>query len=293
MEEKKDYSKTDYRFSFVLSVTEKNEEFIIVKRDFNINNFDPKSINSLELKETIDEITTLIDRDIKSKSRTYTWWNMPTEMIIEDGKVKRIGVYHGKDARSKDISNEFTTNVSLENNSTFKFTFLDGKNVIMSKVWCGDFYPFIVRNTVDITNKRYKFEGVNPQTLDFHKSFGQRSSSGRSDISFFIMKQLSGVCSNFNSNKFKKQVFYKQDLTNETILENIVFTDNFKNFQLIKQTTEPIGRDDDKLVFKAYTNTIYVGNGKKYENISPLDKWIRDESEKELVLKKVIKSVKN
>lgn len=288
MEEKKDYSKTDCRFSFVLSVNENNEDFIIVKRDFNVNNFDDKSVNSIELKEAIDEIVLLIDRDIKSKSRVYTWCNMPTELISDDFGNRRIGVYHGSNILSKDVSDEFKSNLITGWKATFKFTFYDGKMPIMTKVWDGDCYPFIVRNTVDITNKRYRFEGINPQNLDFHKSFGQRSSAGRQDISFLIMKHLSSVCSSYHSPKYRKQVFYKQNLP-ELKLENVVFVNGFKSTEYVKPVTNHIGISEDKLVCDAYNTVSYVGCGKTYENISPYDKWVREAEEKEYVPKKLLK----
>jgi len=288
MEEKKEYLKTESRFSFVLSVNENNEEFIICKRDFNVNNFDEKSKTSTELKEAVDEIVFLIDRDIKSKSRVYTWCNMPTEITFNYDDTRRVGVYHGKNNLSKDVTDEFIKPLPNGWNAAFKFTFYDGDKPIITKVWDGDCYPFIVRNTVDITNKRYRFEGVNPQNLDFHKSFGQRSSAGRQDISFLIMKHLSSVCSSYYSQKHRRQVFYKQNLP-DLKMENVVFVDGLAKTEYIKPVTKYIGISEDKLVCDAYTNISYVGYGKTYENISPFDKWVREAEEKEYVPKKLLK----
>lgn len=89
MEQKREYRQE--RFQFVLSVNDN----IICQRYFKINGFNEDSLNSLELKETVDEITTgiissiplqgmdkcltgmdkgLINSDLVSKSRVYLWY---------------------------------------------------------------------------------------------------------------------------------------------------------------------------------------------------------------------------
>ena len=65
--ETKDYK--EERFEFTIYVNDN----IICKRNFRIFNFIENSMNTLEFKETVDSIVKLIDDDLKSKSRVYTW----------------------------------------------------------------------------------------------------------------------------------------------------------------------------------------------------------------------------
>jgi len=285
MEEiKKDYSKVDYRFSYVLSVSDlENEqgELIICKRDFDINNFDETAARSLELKEAIDDIVNLIDRDLKSKSRVYTWCNMPISIErCPSGSVK-LGVYHGTTKEANDVSDEFKKELSEKQTITFKFTFFDKNKAIITKIWSGDEYPFTIRNSVDLTNKKYKYENVNIQMLDFPKSVNQRASADRPDLTYIIMKHLSSVCSSYYSKEHDKRVIYKQYLP-ELVLDQIVFTDLVNGkYEYSSNKIDSICRSFDergneKVVYEAYTNEINVGNGKTYQNRTPMEDWEDD-----------------
>ena len=285
MEEiKKDYSKVDYRFSYVLSVSDlENDlgELIICKRDFDINNFDETSVRSLELKETIDDIVRLIDRDLKSKSRVYTWCNMPISIERKKDCGSNFGVYYGKTIESQDMSDEFKTSLPESQLSTFKFTFFDRNKAIISKIWSGDSYPATIRNSVDLTNKKYKYENVNIQMLDFPKSVNQRAAADRPDLTYIITKHLSSACSSYFSNEHNKRVIYKQYLP-ELALEEIIFTDACNGkFEYVENKTNPICRSFDergneKVVYEAYTSEINVGKGKTYKTRTPVEDWEDD-----------------
>jgi len=285
MEEKKDFSKIDYRFSYVLSVNDlenTNNEVIICKRDFNINNFDASSLRSIELKEAIDDIVRLIDRDLKSKSRVYTWCNMTLTIQKTVRGNRKLGVYHGDLEESKDISPEFTNTINASQITTFKFTFFDGLKPVITKIWSGDNYPFTVRNSVDLTNKKYKYDSVNIQALDFTRSIAQRSAVDRPDLTAIIMKHLCSVCSSFYSKEHEQRVIYKQSLP-ELMLDEIVFTD-FTNgkFEYVDNKITPIcksfdeNRGVDRVVYEAYTMEFDAGNGKVYQNYSPIEDWEDD-----------------
>lgn len=297
MEEiKKDYSKVDYRFSYVLSVNDlENDlgELIICKRDFDINNFDETSVRSLELKEAIDDIVNLIDRDLKSKSRVYTWCNMPMSIERHKNGKCRFGVYNGNDSESKDVSDEFKTPIS-EHSSTLKFTFFDRNKPIISKIWSGDYYPPTIRNSVDLTNKKFKYDNINIQALDFPKSINQRASADRQDLTYIIMKHISSVCASYYSNEYGKRVIYKQYLP-DLVLDEIIFTDLAAGkYEYVNNKVESICRSTDenrgveKVVYGVYTNEINVGGKKTYKNTTPVEDW-EDDVENKSTLKQLIK----
>jgi hypothetical protein len=66
----KEQSYKEERFEFALYVNGN----IICKRNFRINDFIEHSMESLEFKNKVDEIVNMIDNDLKSKSRVFTWF---------------------------------------------------------------------------------------------------------------------------------------------------------------------------------------------------------------------------
>lgn len=126
--ENKEYR--EERFEFALYVNDN----VICKRNFRINNYIEDSMNSLDFKYAIEDIVKMIDDDLKSKSRVYTWYffdeNNPDE--------------------------EFTTQMIKPWECTFKLVILDNKREVVSKIWDGRAYPKSVREKVDLTNKFVK-----------------------------------------------------------------------------------------------------------------------------------------
>ena len=141
VKEQKEYR--EERFEFALYVNEN----IICKRNFRINNFIEDSMNSLEFKHTVDEIINMIDDDLKSKSRVYTWYFFD----------------------EKNPDEEFTSPLIEPWECTFKFVVLDNKREIISKIWDGRGYPKSVREKVDLTNKFVKFIGKDGKVYSYEK----------------------------------------------------------------------------------------------------------------------------
>ena len=275
MEEiKKDYSKMDFRFSYVLSTnnTNDNTDIIFIKRDFNINNFNEKSLRSIELKECVDDIVNLIDADLKSKSRVYTWYNYDTNFVTDEFKEK----------------------ISETEKTVLKFSFYDGEKPIITKIWSSDFYPCSVRSSVDLTNKKYKTN--QQEQLDFVKQILKKASSDKEDLTYIIMKHLMTVCSSFYSKEYDKNVIFKQFLP-EIMLEDIKYVyyksnklndvldgvfDNEITFDYTKYKTTPIDiiRDEKgrRIVCEAYTNNFKCGHDyDKSLMLTPFEKWVDDE----------------
>lgn len=202
------------RFEFKLTVNDN----IICQRYFKINNFNENSLHSLELKDTIDLCVALIDNDLKSKSRVYTWHTAPQIFNSEEEMNKWISnpsnansIRFGESIFLRNSSREYWWNgekaiecsdtindgefTSLDETPTmFKFSFLDNGNEVYSKVWSGEFYPKFVRNGVDLSNKRGKFEDDDITKLNFESSLLNHMVNDKTDLVSVIIKEICDTC---------------------------------------------------------------------------------------------------
>lgn len=174
------------RFQFKLTINEN----IICQRYFRINNFNEKSLTSHELTETIKSVTRLIQEDLNSKTRIALWY-----LYDENYKTS-----NKKDKNVWDIINEeFIERTTDEN--VFKFTFIvDGKDVY-SVSWDGNVYPSFVRNSVDITNKKFRYD-TNDRNLDYTNLILKKMCVDKVDLVPEIIRPICEVCS-------KKTQYYK------------------------------------------------------------------------------------
>lgn len=163
----KEYRKE--RFEFILTVNDN----IICQRYFKINNFNEQSLSSLELKDTINHIVNMIDSDLKSKSRVYTWY-MYDENYVDD---------------------EFSKPLSNAWDCTFKFSFLDNEREVLSQIWDGSGYPKFIRESVDITNKKTRFEDIDPSRLNFDNSLLKAMVGDKQDLVPEIINMIYETCS--------------------------------------------------------------------------------------------------
>lgn len=209
------------RFEFILTVNDN----IICQRYFKINNFNENSLKSIELKDVIDLCVSMIDNDLKSKSRVYTWHTAPCVFSSKEEMYKwfanplnasrvRFGesLYLRNDPQEywwdgekiveyddKLNDGEFT---SLDETPVmFKFSFLDSGNEVYSRVWNGMYYPKFVRNGVDLSNKKGKFEGDDLTKLNFESSLLNCMVSDKTDLVSLIIKEICDVCT-VNSKKW-------------------------------------------------------------------------------------------
>ena len=261
-EQKKDFRDMEYRFSFALTINDSESDgndIIIVKRDFNIYNIDEESLYSLELKECIDDVVNMIDRDLKSKSRVYMWYNYDNN--YSDG--------------------EFNTPMPENIQTTFKFTLFEKSKPIISKIWSGDGYPFTVRNSVDLTNKKYKYDNIRSFEMDFTKQIAQKASADKPDLTSVIMKHISSTCASYQPKQGGKKIMYKQYIP-ELKLENIVVSSDGVSSSINNRLNSMrIVSDDngvEKQLYEVYT-TKYVVGDKEYD-LSP-------KSDIELTLRRV------
>lgn len=182
----KEQNYKEERFEFALYVNNN----IICKRNFKINDFIEHSMESVEFKERVDEIVKMIDNDLKSKSRVYTWYNF--------------------NPKEPDAFEEFTSPLISPWECTFKFEVLDRKKVVISKIWDGYAYPKYIRDKVDVSNRFVKITTKDGRTYSYDKESFFKSNEGRlsfehevlrsmiidkSDLLIQITKQICEVCS--------------------------------------------------------------------------------------------------
>lgn len=150
------------RFEFSLFVNNN----LVCKRNFKITNYIEESMQSLDFKETIDEIVTMIDNDLKSKSRVYTWY------------------YYDE----KNPDPEFTEPLLEPWKSTFKFVVTDNKRPVITKIWDGYGYPKSVRDKVDIVNKTVKITTRDGKTYVYDKESYFEDNKDRLSPEMYVLR---------------------------------------------------------------------------------------------------------
>lgn len=184
------------RFEFALFVNNN----LVCKRNFKINNFIDHSMDSLEFKDSVDEIVSKIDEDLKSKSRVYTWYYGDTSETFQEPLE------------------EFGAPLIEPWECTFKFVVSDNKNKVIEKIWDGSGYPKVIRDKVDIANKTVKITSKDGRVFTYGKeTFFEENKDRLSpelvclrgmildkpDLLIYITKRICEVCSP-RDNGFKK-----------------------------------------------------------------------------------------
>ena len=174
------------RFEFTLFVNDN----IICRRNFKINDYIEHSMESMEFKGLVDKITELVDNDLKSKTRVYTWYyfNPNEEKPLEEFSEPLLDPWE----------------------CTFKFVVSDRKRPIITKVWDGYAYAKSVRDKVDIGNKtvkivnkdgkqyvfdKEKFFNDESQHLSFELEVLRSQIMDKSDLLLQITKMICETCS--------------------------------------------------------------------------------------------------
>lgn len=164
MEEiKREYK--EERFEFSLFVNNN----VICKRNFKINNYIDGSMQSMDFKNAVDGIVAMIDDDLKSKSRVYTWFYF--------------------DETNKE-PNEFNTPLIEPWECTFKFVVTDNKREVISKIWDGRYYPKAIREKVDLTNKTVKVAQKDGRVFSYDKESYFEDNKDRLSLEMYILKAM-------------------------------------------------------------------------------------------------------
>lgn len=200
------------RFEFVLTINDN----IICQRYFHINGFKPKSLYSQELKEVFNYCVSLIKRDLRNKSYVFLkmtapqifdskeqmeeWIKCPKwaidvpsfialrdsdDVYVWDGE--KVELYDRFFNRSEYLVSDEEKNVKNE----LKLTFLDNGKEIISQVWDGNVYPRFVRNNIDLSNQKNRYDGNSTYESLLIKAMIE----GQKDLIPQIAKELCVCCS--------------------------------------------------------------------------------------------------
>lgn len=164
--ETKERDYKEERFEFTVYVNDN----IICKRNFRIYNFIENSMNTWEFKDKLDEIVRLIDDDLKSKSRVYSWY------------------YFNPNA--PEDNEEFTSPLIEPWACTFKIVISDNKRDVITKIWDGYAYPKYIRDKVDLSNKNVKITNKDGQTYSYEKEAFFKANEGRLSFEQEVLKGM-------------------------------------------------------------------------------------------------------
>ena len=217
---KKSVEPKDYKERFEFELTVGNN--IICQRYFRINNFNPTSLRSYELTDAVRKCVSVIDRDLKDKTHTYLEiyapkvFNTVEEMeafiadpsnayrltmgegLVVRGNTKTDYVYT-KNGKVRELGYKFddgelTEAPVAENKVTYKFAFkVDGREAC-TVVWDG-YYPKFVRDKIDLSNKRGKFDKDELDRLSFEQYLLYKMVQDKSDLVYGLIKNICQACS--------------------------------------------------------------------------------------------------
>lgn len=273
--EKKSFKREKNRFEFALFIN----DFLICKRNFPINGYVEKSMQSPEFKAEVDKIVSLIDEDLKSKTRIYSYYHLPEFKFKEE----TVTIPEWEPEMCKDPLID-------EGVSTFKFIVYDDGREVISKTWDGRYYPNYVRKSVDLTNKQVKIiKGEKVSIYDKEKFFDNQGTQlfgelyvlrqmiyDKEDLIPKIQKLIYEVCSSFDG-------YYEKTSDYQTVVEyrNCDFLRDESGNPILKQKMSVDENGNEVPVFdglgRPWMEPVYdkAQKGKKYNfNIDAHNKKI-------------------
>lgn len=239
------------RFEFELTVNGN----IIIRRYFKINNFNNRSVYSTEFLDTVRHCAELIDNNLKAKTEIYIRHNAPLIFDSEDEmrnwfkdehNVKVFDVHYGawiairgkgghdfvwlgedkfKDEGVRTDYNEFIDDPEDDQEVTFKFSVIDNgysyidnpaNKVIASTVWDGRGYPRFIRNGVDISNGRGKYDNMDISKLSHEMSLYYWCNAGQPDLVPVIIREICEACSESDRSAYTTKMSY-----GKTVYDNV------------------------------------------------------------------------
>lgn len=209
-----DFKKDRFEFMFKINGN------IICQRYFYINGFKKKSLNSLELVYGVRDCVNLIKKDLREKSAIFQWNTTPQiykdeeqmYSFIENGKTDlevpsyiiledsdKVFVWDGKGVNACEcqINREDYIPSSKDEPCTLSFSFLVGGREVVTEVWDGNIYPRFVRNNIDITNSKNRYEGGEIYA-PFEATIIKLMIANREDLVPKLIDIIVNACSNEN-----------------------------------------------------------------------------------------------
>lgn len=222
-EKKKGFPRTKNRFEFALFLN----EVLICKRSFPIDGYVEKSMYTPEFKSEVDKMVELIDEDLKSKSRVYTWYHLNTEHPEWEPEIMIDPLIEA-------------------GTSMLKLVIYDNGKEVISKAWDARYYPNYVRKSIDLTNHQVKImKGETTNIYDKDEFFADYGNelygnlyvlkhmiSDKDSLVPVIQKMIYEVCSSFDGFYEKISDYntieeYKNDVVKRDSDGNPMYTQRF------------------------------------------------------------------
>ena len=231
------------RFEFRLTVGDD----IICQRYFRIGNFNPLSLRSNELMDTIRGCGETIDNDLKSKSLIYLEIIAPRIFKTMDefnkyieSEYNRNSLIRGEGVVIKEVEDhdfawngvdglipltfkfeegEFSKPLTQDDFVTYKFAFLDYGREVCSTTWVG-VYPRFVRNSIDLSNKRGKLDPEDVYCVGFEQYILYKLVENRSDLVWKLVKEICYTCSESDDNWYTITNEFSDKESGQTVLYN-------------------------------------------------------------------------
>lgn len=193
---------------------------IICQRYFRINNFNPNSLKSVELTNTIRRCANMINEDLKSKTRVYAWHMAPLifdnekqmrEWFSKPSNTKNVRFYENVLLRNEEgteyawngeelikydkkiFDGTFTNPLTDRDVLTYEFAFYVNGVKIVSASFDG-VYPYYIRRNIDLSNNRGRFEGDDLTKLSFESYILNRLVYDRQDMIKRVVKEICDIC---------------------------------------------------------------------------------------------------
>ena len=231
------------RFEFRLTVGDD----IICQRYFRIGNFNPISLKSVELMDTVRGCAEMIDNDLKTKSLIYIEIFAPRIFKSMDefngyieNEENRKSLVRGEGVVIRDVKDhdfawngvdglvpltfkfeegEFSEPLTEDDYVTYKFAFLDNGREVCSTTWVG-VYPRFVRNSIDLSNKRGRLDADDIYRVGFEQYILYKLVEGRSDLVWKLVKEICYACSDSDDSSYTIVEEYKDTDSGKTLVYN-------------------------------------------------------------------------
>ena len=240
------------RFEFELTVNGN----IICQRYFKINNFKERSFYSTEFIDAVEECADMIKENLVEKSKVYMDHMAPRIFNSEeqlrnylynpDGTVNthhtdgfgfgRHIIVKGtpgheyvwadklvdEGPRKPEDFNEFADTEEGEQGVTFKFSVYDNgyklnnRRVVAETIWDGSQYPKFVRNGVDLSNGRGRYDNYDLSRMSFEMSLYYWCNVGQPDLVPIIIRTICEACSFQDKSDYTTTLKY-----GDTVYENL------------------------------------------------------------------------